>query len=540
MSEPEAAITSRRRPSAVWIVPLVAMLLGVWLVVNAYLHRGPTVQIQFDTAEGLEAGTTPIEVRNVDVGQVTHISLNHDLSGVTVTARLSADAARLIRRDTQFWVVRPRVSSSGISGLGTIVSGAYIEMAPGVGKPARDLHFKGLEHAPPTPTGTPGLRLTLISASSSSLGVGDPVLYRGYTVGRVEDTRLDVESREVRYSIFIDAPYDALVTTSTRFWNASGVSAQFTAQGATVNLASLQSLITGGVSFDRPEDAGPGESVNGNATFELYPGRTSINENPHRYHQDYVLSFSQSVRGLAPGAPVTFRGIPLGSVQRVMVGEGAAEALSGGAQAAIPVLVRLEPARLELGDSPAGVRRLRDAVQRAVKNGLHGTLETGNLLTGSLYVNLDFFQGRGEQPPGEFAGYPTIPTESTGLGRLQQQVSQLVAKLNGLPLDKTVGAANAALEALEATTKRLDALLASDAVRNLPAQLAKSLDQLQSTLTAYSAESGLPDELHKAINELNHTLESVRGLTGTLERKPNALIFPSRRQRDVEPKAGQR
>ncbi len=540
MSEPDAAVTSRRRISAVWIVPVVAMLLGIWLVVNVYLNRGPTVELEFDTAEGLEAGTTPIEVRNVKVGEVSAISLTEDLSGVTVTARLSADAERLIRRDTRFWVVRPRVSSSGISGLGTIVSGAYIEMAPGVGKPADDLHFHGLEHAPPTPAGTPGLRLNLVSESSGSLGVGDPVLYRGYPVGRVEDARLDVESRDVRYSIFIDAPYDALVSTSTRFWNASGVSAQLTAEGATLNLASLQSLISGGVAFDRPEDAGAGEPVAANARFELYADRTDIDEHPHRFHQDYVLSFRQSVRGLSSGAPVTFRGITIGDVQRIMVGEGAAEALTGGGEAAIPVLVRIEPARLEMGDSRAGVQQLREAMRQAVQHGLQGTLETGNLLTGSLYVNLDFFQNANTQALGEFAGHPTIPTESTGLGRLQQQLSELMAKLNSLPLKKSVGNANDVLEALQTTTGRLNDLLASDTVQHLPARLDSSLDQLQKMLSEYSAESGLPGQLSKAMRELNGTLESVRELVDTLKQKPNALIFPSRRAGDVEPEAGRR
>lgn len=538
MSEPEAAVSTRRRLSAVWIVPAVAMALGVWLVVNAYLSRGPVVEIEFATAEGIDEETTPVKVRNVEVGVVTEISLNEDLSGVTVTAELAADARRLLRRDTQFWVVRPRVSSTGISGLGTIVSGAYIEVAPGVGEPADDLRFEGLDHAPLTPAGTPGLRINLVSDTSGSLGVGDPVLYRGYPVGRVEDARLDVEAQEVRYSAFIEAPYDSLVTSSTRFWNASGISAELTADGAAVSIGSLETLIAGGVAFDVPEAAVAGGPVSPEETFQLYPDRASINDNPHRYHQDYVASFSQSVRGLSPGAPVTFRGITVGSVQRLMVGEGTAGALNEGDDTAIPVLIRIEPGRFELPDAPGGVARLQEAMALAVRNGLRGTLETGNLLTGSLYVNLDFFDNAAQRTVGEFEGHPTIPTVSTGLGRIQQQVTTLMATLNELPLGESLASADAALKDVEAAAEAFETLLASEDVADLPRRLEASLAQLDRTLAAYSSDSGLPEEISRAVDALNRTLESVEAVANRLERDPNAVIFPTRQRADPQPSAG--
>jgi paraquat-inducible protein B len=538
MTETEAAVSTRRRISAVWIVPVVAMLLGVWLVVNAYLNKGPVVEIDFPTAEGIEEDTTPVKARNVEVGRVTDISLNEDLSGVIVTTELAAEARQLLREDTQFWVVRPRVSSTGISGLGTIVSGAYIEVAPGAGAPAERTRFQGFDHAPPTPAGAPGLRINLTSETSGSLGVGDPVLYRGYPVGRVEDARLDVDAQEVRYSAFIDAPYDTLVTSSTRFWNASGISAELTAQGATLTVGSLETLIAGGVAFDLPEAAAPGAAVPANETFQLYPDRASIDHNPHRYHQDYVVSFNQSVRGLGVAAPVTFRGITIGSVQRIMVGEGTAGALGDGRGTAIPVLIRLEPGRLEYEDSRAGVRRLRETVALAVESGLRGALETGNLLTGSLYINLDFFDHAAPGDLQEFDGYPAIPTVSTGLGLLQQQVSELMAKLNGLPLDESVASANAAIAEFHSAASELHALLASDPVRGLPGRLDDSLAELNRTLAAYSADSGLPDRLTRAVTELSRTLESVRAVADTLERNPNAMLYPTRHAEDPQPGAG--
>jgi paraquat-inducible protein B len=354
----------------------------------------------------------------------------------------------------------------------------------------------------------------------------------------VEDARLDVDAQEVRYSAFIDAPYDTLVTSSTRFWNASGISAELTAQGATLTVGSLETLIAGGVAFDLPEAAAPGAAVPANETFQLYPDRASIDHNPHRYHQDYVVSFNQSVRGLGVAAPVTFRGITIGSVQRIMVGEGTAGALGDGRGTAIPVLIRLEPGRLEYEDSRAGVRRLRETVALAVESGLRGALETGNLLTGSLYINLDFFDHAAPGDLQEFDGYPAIPTVSTGLGLLQQQVSELMAKLNGLPLDESVASANAAIAEFHSAASELHALLASDPVRGLPGRLDDSLAELNRTLAAYSADSGLPDRLTRAVTELSRTLESVRAVADTLERNPNAMLYPTRHAEDPQPGAG--
>jgi paraquat-inducible protein B len=381
--------------------------------------------------------------------------------------------------------------------------------------------------------------VNLVSETSGSLGVGDPVLYRGYTVGRVESTELDVASREVRYSIFIDAPYDDLVTNATRFWNASGISAEVNADGANLSLASFETLIAGGVAFDLPDGATPGGPVQTGETFQLLPDESSVDERPHRYHEEYVVSFSQSVRGLSGGAPVTFRGIQVGTVERIMVREGTAGALNGGREAPIPVLIRLEPGRFQLADSPAGVENLRGDLARAVENGLRGTLESGSLITGSLYVNFDFFADAAPASLGEFDGHPAIPTISGGLARLQQQVGRLLAKLNELPLERSVDAATATLAELEASAAGLRGLLERDDVKALPERLEQTLDNVDATLAAYADGSGLPQRLDSAVAELERTLRSVRAVAETLERDPSAVIFPGRPPADPEPRAGQ-
>ncbi len=420
MSETRATVKRRRRIAPIWLVPIVAVLLGLWMVVHSYRSQGPEIAIIFATAEGIEAGKTKIKARSVEVGLVESVELGEDLESVVVKAKLERFATPLLRADTQFWVVRPRIGAAGISGLGTIMSGGYIELAPGTGPEGRR-RFNGLEEVPVTPAGTPGLKLELVSERAGSVGAGDPILYRGFEVGRVESAEFDVETQRVRYAAFIEAPYKSLVTTTTRFWNDSGIAFSATADGIEMSTGSLQSLLLGGVSFGVPEGVKPGDPVEGGVAFKLFPDYRSINERPYHHSIEYVVEFARSVRGLRPGAPVEYRGLPAGHVDRLLLEELVAEG-GRGEGAPIPVLIRLEPGRLEMGDSQRGAERLSRGIETGVRNGLRATLSTGNLLTGSLYVSLDMYPDEAPAELGSFAGHPTIPTISSGLEGIQQQI----------------------------------------------------------------------------------------------------------------------
>ncbi len=529
MSEAQATIRERRRLSFIWFVPIVALLLGIWMVVHTFRSQGPLVRIVFSTAEGIEAGKTKIKMRSVEVGLVESAGLADDLESVIVEARLNKAATPLLREDTQFWVVRPRIGAGGISGLGTVLSGGYIQLSPGTGAQGRR-DFVGLENPPVTPPGAPGLRLRLTSRRAGSVSRGDPILYQGYRVGRIESSAFDIASGEMRYAIFIDAPYDALVTTTTRFWNASGVSASVTADGIELDTASLETLLVGGVAMGRPTGIEPGEPVEADASFELYPNQRSVSERPYRYGLEYVVRFAQSVRGLEPGAPVEYRGIRLGQIVRVLVAEGVARGLNG-TGAPIPVLIRLEPGRLTLPDSDEGVEKASQALAKAVRNGMRATLATGNLITGRKYVSLDIFPDASPPESEEFAGYPTIPTVAGGMEAIEQRLASLLDKLSALPLEGP-------LEKAEQVFADLDAFLASSAVQELPASLEASLAGLREAVDSVSVDSALQERLLRTITELDRTLRSLRNVANTIEEKPNALIFNREPLEDPWPPAG--
>lgn len=520
MSE-AAVVTRRARLSRIWLVPIVAALLGVWMVVYTWRNQGTEITIVLSTAEGIESGTTKITSRNVDVGLVQSVVLGEDLESVVVTAQMERSATPLLREDTQFWVVRARIGTGGISGLGTIVSGGYIELAPGTGKAGRR-RFVGLDNPPITPTGTPGLNLMLMSERAGSVDTGNPILYRGFRVGRIESADFDVDSQEMRYRAFIEAPYDDLVSGTTRFWNMSGLSFSATVDGIELTTGSLESLLLGGVAFGLPEGVDPGERVEDGAVFDLYPNQESIDERPYRHGVEYVVEFARSVRGLKPGAPVEYRGLPSGQVERILLEELTSEG-GEGEGSPIPVLIRLEPGRLEMGDSEAGMATLTRTVAAGVRNGLRATLSTGSLLTGSLYVALDMYPDEAPARLGSFADRPTIPTISSGLEGIEMKVTALLDKLNALPLDAVARSADDTLRSAEATLGELERTIADLRV-----------------LIASPGMQTLPQSLDESLAELDRTLQSVRELAATLEDQPNALIFPRSHEADPEPPAGSR
>jgi len=512
MADATPEVSKRRGIPRIWLVPLIALLLGIWMVYWTWSNQGPEITITLESAEGIEAGKTKIKTRSVEVGLVESVGLGEDLESVVVTARLDPEAAHLLREDTQFWVVRVRIGMGGVSGLSTLLSGGYIELEPGEGKPGKR-HYEGLANVPVTPVGTPGLKFSLVGERAGAVNTGDPILYKGFRVGRVESTDFDVGSRHVRYRAFIDAPYDALVTSTTRFWNASGLSFSATADGIELRTGSLQSMLIGGVAFGLPDGVNAGLAMENGASFTLHPDRDSINEHPYEHSVEYVVAFNDSVRGLRPGAPVEYRGIPLGRVERIMLEELMSTSSEAGKGRAIPVLLRLEPGRAHFGDSTDGIAMLERTIEAGIPNGLRATLATGSFLTGSLYVSLDVHPEAEAAELGTFAGRSTIPTVPSGLDVIEQKVSQLLDKLNELRLEAVMDSADATLDELAATVAELRAFVASEGIQSLPQSVESSLD------------------------EVDRTLKSVRALADSLESQPSSLIFPSDPIPDPEPRA---
>lgn len=542
----EAIIEERKRGiSAVWVVPVLALLIGLWMVVANYLNEGPEVTITFATAEGLKPGETRVKRLSVDLGVVRSVTLNDDYQGVTVVLKLDRSARNLLRDDTQFWVVRPRIGSTGVSGLSTLLSGAYIEISPGKGPDKEELHYQGLDDIPLTPQSAPGKQLQLVSERAGSVTVGSPVTYNGYRVGQVDEAKLSAKDGKTRYRIFIDAPYDDLVNANTRFWNASGVRLDANSGGIAVQTESLESLISGGIAFGLPEGMRSGADVDAGIEFKLYPNKAAIADQPFVYGKQYVLLFDSSIRGLQKGAPVEYRGIRMGTVVAVTSNFQVSEVLlKKGRRHVLPVVIQLEPGRVG-EDSMAGIEMMHATLKEDIGSGLRASLATGNLLTGSLYVALDFYEDVPAVEEDYIGELMIFPTEETGLAQLQTQLSHFIKKLQDLPLEKAVNSASEALQGvdkavanLDQTLVSVDALLQDPSMKQLPEGAATTLLEVRETLQGLQPDSQLYRDLNAAVAELRQVLNNAESFTSTLDNKPSALLFSEPRTEDIVPEAG--
>jgi paraquat-inducible protein B len=533
------------KASPVWIVPLIAVVFGGWLLIDSYLSQGPLVEVRFADAEGIKAGETSVKRLSVELGTVTEVYLNENFNDVTAIIQFDPGSAPLLREDSQFWVVKPRVGAGGISGLSTILSGAYIELTPGEG-PIGRRKYAGLASAPITPVTTPGKRIRLVAQGNNTLFAGNPILYHGHQVGRLESTNLSIEDGNTYYDLFIEAPFDDLITSNTKFWNASGIAFDASADGITVRTGSLEALLSGGIAFGLMEGAELGSSVAEGTQFQLYASYSSIPEQNFEHGTQYLLLFDSSVRGLSAGAPVEYRGVRFGTVLDVsfdLVDQ--ARSFSSATGGLVPVLIRLDPGRV-FDDTVGSKKELEKIVGQAVTNGLRASLSSGNLLTGSLYVALDFFADAAPTELTVINGQTVFPTVNSGFAQIEQQVSQVLRKLQALPLENSLASATAAMESVittvetaEQTLQSVNSVLDDPSVKTLPSNVEKALIELTAVLNGVAPGSQVYIELNNALDELSEALRNTRALSATLEAEPTRLLFPSEVDRDLIPKGNE-
>src|SRR5438477_8993811 len=264
-----AAPRSGRTFPFVWLVPAVALAIGAWLAVSHWLERGTVILLSFRTAEGLQGGKTKIKYKDIDIGQITEINLAPDLTGVIATAELIKGAESRVVDDTRFWVVRPRISGSTVSGLQTLLSGTYVAMD--IGKSIqRSRVFVGLGQPPAFTTDSPGRQVTLRAEDIGSLDVGSPVYYRRLQVGQVAAYELEKDGRAVKITVFINAPYDRFVSGNSRFWHASGIDMALDAEGVRIKTESLVSIAIGGIAFGTPLEEGEPPPLAAATVFDLH------------------------------------------------------------------------------------------------------------------------------------------------------------------------------------------------------------------------------------------------------------------------------
>ncbi|MEM1082649.1 MAG: intermembrane transport protein PqiB [Verrucomicrobiota bacterium] len=545
LSTPQATVRHRRRWSSVWVVPLVALMLAGWLVWKHYAGKGPVAVVSFETADSIRAGETEVRCRSVRVGMVEKVTLSDDLGSVRVKLRFSPNSEDLLRENTRFWVVRPRVTASTVSGLGTLLTGAYIELEPGTGT-SGITEYDGLEEPPVTAANVPGLRLTLIAKDANSLSIGAPIYYSGFEVGKVERRILEVDDRRIRFEVFIEDEYTPLVSSGTRFWNTSGIDVSAGANGFKLRTPSFQAMLTGGAEFAVPKGVPTGEPVENGAVFTFYEDEAAARDASFDVDRRALLFFDHSVRGLRRGAPVEFRGIPLGRVVEISFKH------SPQGDSRVPVLIEYDSATLQRATAESSETAL--LLSEAVRKGLRAKLGTGSLITGALFVDLDFEPEAIPASIGKVGDYDVIPTISSGFAQMEARINAILAKIQSLPLEETLAKFGDAaeqtaitLEESRATIKEAEIaltevrkLLQSDSTQELPKELTATLAELRKSLESIGPGGAVQGDLRRTLDEFRSTLRSFDALTTTVKEKPNSLIFGRDTSGDPIPKARKR
>ncbi|WP_211465376.1 PqiB family protein [Collimonas silvisoli] len=522
---PEPKLSRKRDwlPSLIWLIPIVAAVVGLTLVVKILVERGPSITITFRTAEGLEAGKTKVKYKDVDIGLVQTITLSKDRSHVLAKVQLSKEAESFTAADTRFWVVRPRVAASGVSGLGTLLSGAYIGADAGTAKDKKD-EFTGLEVQPIVQLGASGKQYMLHSTDIGSLDIGSPIYFRRIKVGQLAAYDLDADGKGVTLRIFIDSPYDKFIGVNTRFWHASGFDMQINASGFKLRTQSLATVVLGGIAFQSPDD-NLGMAAKENTTFDLAADEEAALKEPDGPSETVVLYFNQSLRGLTPGTTIDFRGVVLGEVKSIGIEYDAKRR-----EFSMPVAVQIYPERLGrkyAEDEKHSSYTAKQRLQYMVSRGLRAQLRTGNLLTGQLYIALDFFP---KAPPVTIDTSATIielPTIPNSLDEIQSQIAEIAKKLSKVPFDqiaadlqKTLGTLNRTLLNAEQLTKSLN----NDVAPEIAAAMKDVRTTLDNANRTLSDNAPLQQDIRQTLQELTRSAASVRVLTDYLERHPEALI----------------
>jgi paraquat-inducible protein B len=527
----------------VWAVPVVALVIAGWLGYRALIERGPTITISFETAEGVETGRTTIRYKDVEIGTVVKVGLSSDRSRAVVTATMARDADPLLRADSKFWIVRPRIGLSGVSGLTTVLSGPYIGMLPGKG-PLGAYSFTGLETPPPKEGLVDGQNYTLTARRLSEISDQAPVYYHGIQVGEITGHQLSDRDGNVAVQIFIYAPHQALIHPDSRFWVASGLNVSIGAEGIKLATAPLQSILSGGIVFDTPDEALGRPPSPPNSRFWLYADEKVADEAAEPVRVSYRLYFPDAVSGVEVGTPVDLRGLPIGQVTGVRLEyDSAADTIRE------PVTIEVAPHRIKLGGrrldttGPDPIAATNRMFAQLVVKGLRAQLVSANLLTGQRAIEFDFVD---DAPAAEMVStrpYPELPTvEGVGLDQVTRSASKLMSKLAALPLDQLVGQIRAmvghadslidrpevkrSLHNLDLTLANTERLTrAADAqVGPLLQRLDGAADQLKATLTLLGNDPAASNDLARTMSELKDAARSIRILADYLERHPESLI----------------
>jgi paraquat-inducible protein B len=527
-STPSARLRPGRLRAWIWIVPVMAALLVMALGARALVERGPLITISFNDAEGLQAGTTPVRHKDVDLGMVESIYLSRDMSRVLVRVRMHRSVSSHLTAGTRFWIVRPRVGLGGVSGLSTLVSGSYIEMYPGPGPGIPQRQFVGLAEPPMLTPETPGSSYTLHTTNLGSLVAGSPISYRGIAVGQVQGFALDQLGTQISIFTFIRAPYDKLVNAQSRFWNSGGIDVSVGTAGVRFRAASWQELISGGISFDTPDNAKAEAASAAGTQFHLYDNQNEAQRDPRGSALRYLVDFVDTAGDVAPGSPVQLLGSEVGQIteSRLQYDDARQSLLRR-------VTLEIDPSRIQITHSKTNAatdsaEALNSRLAKLVARGLRARLISANLITGAKVVSLDIVHDAPAARIDQVDGYARLPSAystdiSDILASAQATLHHLETATAGPELADAIKELDRTLTTLDRTTAAIEPEI-KPLLMNLRQASEAAQRAMQAAEGVLGNEASSSTDLPRLIRELTEAARSTRELTSYLERHPEALL----------------
>lgn len=515
---PPPAALRRRRFSFVWLIPLVAAAIAGYLGYRTLLQQGPLLTLTFDTAEGLAAGQTQVKYKAVVLGTVDGIDLSGDNSHVVVKVRMNHVGKRFLTNHARFWVVRPRFTPGDLSGLTTLVSGAFIAVDPGPPGGSYTTNFTGLEEPPGVRSNEPGHTYVLKALSVGSLGTGSPVFYRDVQVGEVLGYDVGNGIGPVTVSIFVKAPFDNLVKPESHFWNSSGVTANLQGGGFHLEFQSLQAIISGAVTFDIPPDADGSAPSPNNAVFPLYKSKDDADSAGYQNNVQIVSYFASSVSGLQPGSPVDILGIQVGEVSGVTL---LFDTKGGTVRAR--VAMDIQPERVasaaEIAQSKVTPAQM---LQNLVDHGTRAELDTVSFVTGQKGISLADIPDAKPAKITQEGDALVVPSEDGGLDKVIANLADISGKIDKMPLDKIGDNLN---NLLVSTNKAVNSPALTQTLTQLSATLKTANTTLGSVNQDYGHDSDFQHNILQLMDEATQALRAIKILSEQLQRDPQSLLL---------------
>jgi paraquat-inducible protein B len=540
-------IPKKRRFSTVWIVPIVALLIGGVLVLKAFRERGVEVEISFKSATGIVANKSIVKYKDIEVGRVLAVDFSEDLSSVIVKVEIKRSLKEYLRDSTKFWIVHAKLGTDSVEGLDTILSGSYIAMYPSKdGEVTRS--FRGLKEPPVVVDLSKGVRLRLEAKDRGSIQVGSPVYYRKLKAGSVIGYGLSEDGKFVYIDVFIKEPFSKLIVKRTKFWESSGIRADIGSEGVEIETESLTSILAGGISFGNFSNSASDfissekrEKVKSGTHFILYRDKKSAKRVKYTKELYFWVHFQGSIRGLKVGAPVEFRGVKIGEVINFfLIGE------RKNADFKIPVLIKIEPERFSIvgekdNNSSSGMDM--DVLKRLVSKGLRAQLQTMSLLTGELFVNLDFHKNIEDENLTRENGLYVLPTVPAIIETLKSDIQTVLDRLSSIPfkeigqkLEESIELINRQIiPNISQVAKDTSGLIkeSNATIVNIKSDTIPKLNSLISKLDSSvdEAKRGYLDrgsrfntKMIRLLDEVTKTTKSIKSLMDYLQRHPDAIL----------------